>query len=126
MMASIKRFEDLKCWQEARELVKQIYRLTKNQGFNKDFELKNQITRIAVSVMANSAEGFHRNSSKDFIKFLDYSRSSIAETTSHGYVALDQHDITEKEMDQIKQQSDVIWKKVNKLISYPRKYQQPG
>ena len=76
--------------------------------------------------MANSAEGFHRNSPKDFIKFLDYSRSSIAETVSHSYVALDQHYITEKEMDQINQQSDIIWKKINKLISYLRKYKQPG
>ena len=126
MMASIKRFEDLECWQDARELVKQIYRLTKNEGFNKDFELKNQITRSAVSVMANSAEGFHRSSSKDFIKFLDYSRSSLSETISHSYVALDQNYITKKEMDQVKLQSDVIWKKINKLISYLRKYQQPS
>ena len=125
MMASIKRFEDLECLKEARILVSQVYQLTKKEQFYKDFELKNQITRSAVSVMANSAEGFHRSSSKDFIKFLDYSRSSLAETISHGYVALDQHYITEREMDQIKQQSDLIWKKINKLISYLRKYQ-PG
>lgn len=123
-MATIKRFEDLECWQEAREFVKQVYQLTKNEGFNRDFELKNQITRSAVSVMANTAEGFHRNSNKDFMKFLDYSRSSLAETISHGYVALDQNYINEKEMHQIKQQADVIWKKINKLISYLRKYQQ--
>jgi four helix bundle protein len=40
--------------------------------------------------MANIAEGFHRNTTRDFLKFLDYSRSSVAETLSHGYVALDQ------------------------------------
>lgn len=123
-MATIKRFEDLECWQEGREFVKQVYQLTKNEGFNRDFELKNQITRSAVSVMANTAEGFHRNSNKDFMKFLDYSRSSLAETISHGYVALDQNYINEKEMHQIKQQADVIWKKINKLISYLREYQQ--
>ena len=105
--------------------MSQVYQLTKKEQFYKDFELKNQITRSAVSVMANSAEGFHRSNSKDFIKFIDYSRSSLAETISHGYVTLDQHYITEREMDQIKQQTDLIWKKINKLISYLRKYQ-PG
>jgi four helix bundle protein len=123
-MATIKRFEDLECWKEARVFVKQVYYLTKNDGFDKDFELKNQITRSAVSVMANIAEGFHRNSSKDFMRFLDYSRSSIAETISHAYVALDQSYIPENEIEQIKQQADIIWKKVNKLIAYLRRYQQ--
>jgi four helix bundle protein len=89
-MASVKRFEDLECWKEARVLVRQIYELTKKKKFSMDFELKNQIRRSAVSTMANTAEGFHRYSNKDFMKFLDYSRSSIAETLSHAYVALDQ------------------------------------
>jgi four helix bundle protein len=40
--------------------------------------------------MSNIAEGFHRNSKKDFMRFLDYSRGSIAETLSHCHVALDQ------------------------------------
>ena len=81
-MATIKRFEDLECWQEARELVKLLYSVTKKDNFAKDFELKNQLRRSAVSIMANIAEGFHRSSNKDFMKFLDYSRVSIAETLS--------------------------------------------
>jgi len=122
-MATIKRFEELECWQQSRELVKQVYQLTKREGFSRDFELKNQITRSAVSVMANIAEGFHRNSNKDFVRFLDYSRSSIAETISHTYVALDQEYLRQNEMDQIKSQSDIIWKQINKLISYLQKSQ---
>ena len=117
-MASIKRFEDLECWQEARVLVKKVYELTHKKKFAGDFELKNQIRRSAVSTMANTAEGFHRNSNKDFLKFLDYSRSSIAETLSHAYVALDQGYIEDAEMEALKQQSDLVWKKVNNLISY--------
>jgi four helix bundle protein len=117
-MGTIKRFEELDCWQEARELVKQVYQVSKNEGFCRDFELKNQITRSAVSIMANIAEGFHRNSNKDFMRFLDYSRSSIAETISHAYVAMDQQYISEEEMQDIKQQADTIWKQINKFISY--------
>jgi four helix bundle protein len=54
-MATIKRFEDLECWQEARKLVQLIYRLTKNKAFSKDFSLVGQITDSAVSSMANIA-----------------------------------------------------------------------
>ena len=78
IMAKVKRFEELECWREARNFVQLIYGLTKKDPFRKDFELVGQIKRSAISSMANIAEGFHRNSSKDFMRFLDYSRSSIA------------------------------------------------
>lgn len=73
--------------------------------------------------MANTAEGFHRSSSKDFLKFLDYSRSSIAETLSHAYVALDQDYIDEMEMNELKQSGDTVWKKINGMISYLKRSQ---
>ena len=117
-MATIKRFEDLECWQEARKFVQLIYRLTKKKHFSQDFRLVGQITDSAVSSMANIAEGFHRRSNRDFMKFLDYSRSSVAETVSHSYVALDQHYINEKELDIINAQADTVWRKVNNFITY--------
>ena len=120
-MATIKRFEDLECWQEARKFVQLIYRLTKKEHFSKDFRLVGQITDSAVSSMANIAEGFHRRSNRDFMRFLDYSRSSVAETVSHSYVALDQHYINEEELDIINTQADTVWKKVNNFIAYLNK-----
>ena len=120
-MATIKRFEDLECWQEAREFVKMIYGFTKKSNFKRDYGLVGQISRSAVSSMANISEGFHRNSNKDFMKFLDYSRSSIAETISHCYVALDQNYINEIEMAAVKNQADIVWKKVNNFITYLNK-----
>ena len=120
-MATILRFEDLECWQEARKFVKLIYELTKREKFRKDFELVSQIRRSAVSIMANIAEGFHRNSTKDFMRFLDYSRSSVAETLSHLYVALDQKYINEEELERVKNQGNTVWKKVNNFISYLNK-----
>ena len=74
--------------------------------------------------MANVAEGFHRNSNKDFLKFLDYSRSSIAETLSHCYVALDQEYIEKTDMEALKQHADLVWRKINNLISYLNKHNQ--
>jgi len=54
-MATIKRFEDLECWMEARNLVKLVYNVTNNSTFRKDFELVRQVRRSAVSSMANIA-----------------------------------------------------------------------
>ena len=117
-MATIKRFEDLECWQEARKLVRLIYQVTNTTAFKKDYELVRQVRRSAVSSMANIAEGFHRNSNKDFMRFLDYSRGSIAETLSHCYVALDQNYMAEAELSEIKEGADSVWIKVNNFLSY--------
>ena len=71
--------------------------------------------------MANVSEGFHRNSTRDFMRFLDYSRSSVAETLSNLYVALDQKYISEEELEKVKNQANIVWKKVNNFISYLNK-----
>jgi four helix bundle protein len=84
----------------------------------KTLKLKGQIRKSAISVMANIAEGFHRNSDKDFLRFLDYARASLAETISHCYIALDQNYIEPKELNEIKELSDSVVKKINKFIRY--------
>ena len=59
----VEKFEDLVAWQKARELKKQIYEITKQGAFSKDYGLCDQIRRATVSVMSNLAEGFERGSS---------------------------------------------------------------
>lgn len=125
-MATIKTFEDLECWQEARKFVGLVYSLTKNDFFKKDFELVKQVRASAISSMANIAEGFHRNSTRDFLKFLDYSRASITETISHCYIAFDQRYISKSELEVVKQQADIVGKKVNNLIAYLNRTLQPS
>lgn len=95
-MAKITRFEDLICWQKAKSLVNLIYRLTKERPFSKDYPLRDQIRRAAISSMTNIAEGFSRFHKKDFIRFLDISQSSIEEVKSLLYIALDQEYLTEE------------------------------
>ena len=68
-----KTFENLKVWQDSREFVKSIYKMTSSNNFAKDFGLKDQIQRAAVSIMNNIGEGFERNNNKEFILFLKYS-----------------------------------------------------
>ena len=117
-MATLKRFEEMLSWQAARDLVRLVYLLTKNEQFKRDIDLISQIRRSAVSCMANMAEGFHRSSKKDFVKFLDYSRASVAETVSHSYIAFDQGYISEAELKDLLRQAEIVWKTTNGFISY--------
>jgi four helix bundle protein len=88
-MALIKRFEDILAWQEARKLVQDIYQITRDGAFAKDFGLRDQIQRAAVSVMANIAEGFDCESHLEFARFLGIARRSAIEVQSLLYAALD-------------------------------------
>ena len=92
----IERFEDIQGWQESRKLTKKIYDLTHGTAFRRDIRLCGQIQDASVSIMANIAEGFDRQSKKEFTKFLYYSSGSASEVQSHLYVALDQGYIQSK------------------------------
>jgi four helix bundle protein len=87
---AVKRFEDLEVWKEARRLTQIIYQLTKTEKFSKDFSLRDQIQRAAVSIMSNIAEGFERGGNQEFIQFLYVAKASCGEVRSQIYVALDQ------------------------------------
>ena len=86
---SISRFEDIRAWQEARILTRQIYALTKEGTLSKDFGLRDQLQRASVSVMANVAEGFDCESHAEFARFLGFARRSAVEVQSLLYAALD-------------------------------------
>ncbi len=88
-MSKVERFEDLIAWQKARELTGNIYRITRQGAFAKDFGLSGQIQRAAVSVMSNIAEGFERGGRSEFHQFLSIAKASCAELRSQLYVALD-------------------------------------
>ncbi|MFA4945042.1 MAG: four helix bundle protein [Lentisphaeria bacterium] len=89
-MATIERFEDIKAWQMARELTREVYEATKGTAFARDYGLRDQITRAAGSTMHNIAEGFDSETNADFIRFLGYAKRSCTEVQSELYVALDQ------------------------------------
>ena len=89
MVQRIERFEDLIAWQKARQLAADIYRVSAHGNFSKDFGLRDQIRRAAVSTMSNIAEGFDRGSRSEFHQFLVIAKASCAEVRSQLYVALD-------------------------------------
>lgn len=88
-MAKLERFEDLKCWKAARELVRLIYLAAEKGKLKSDWDTKSQIKRAALSVMNNIAEGFGRINPKDSTKFYDYAQSSCLEMNSMLYVLED-------------------------------------
>jgi four helix bundle protein len=89
-MAKIKKFEDIESWKRARILTKQIYEITSIGEFVRDFGLKDQIRRAAVSVLSNIAEGFERGGDQEFLQFLAVAKGSCGELRAQLYVALDQ------------------------------------
>jgi four helix bundle protein len=88
-MTGIHRFEDIIAWQKARTLTQSIYEITRSGSFSKDYELKTQIRRAAVSIMSNIAEGYERGGAKEFKQFLSIAKASCAELRSQLYVAAD-------------------------------------
>jgi len=85
----IESFEDLRVWQRGIELVKQVYLLTAVGKLRKDFGLRDQLQRAAVSVPTNIAEGFERSSRKEYIRFLFIVKGSAGEVRSLLRVALE-------------------------------------
>ena len=121
-MSSVKRFEDLKVWQRARSLVKEVYELSNREPFSKDFGLKNQFRRAAVSVMNNISEGFESRTVNGFINYLGLARASCGETRSMLYVALDQNYITKNDFDKRITDCKVISKQISRFIKYLENY----
>jgi len=117
-MTTVKKFEELRAWQSARELVKMIYEITNTGAFQKDFGLRDQIRRASISVMSNIAEGFGAGSDAEFVRFLGYSRRSISETQSQLYAALDIKYLTQEHFDEIYKKANETECQVNAFIGY--------
>ena len=91
-------FEDLEVWKGACDLAVKVYQILKGCS---DYGLKNQMTRAAVSIASNIAEGAERNSAPDFIRFLHIAKGSAAELRTQSMIALRIGEITEKEAEVI-------------------------
>lgn len=86
-MGQTKQFEDLEVWQAAKQVVIEVYRLTRDAALAKDYGFKDQLQRAAVSIMANIAEGYERKGSRELIHLLHIAKGSAAETRSLVHVA---------------------------------------
>ncbi len=88
-MPLVKRFEDLRAWQAARDLVREVYAIARQAPLAHDLALRDQMQRAVVSAMTNVAEGFDCDSRAEFARFLGYARRSVVEVQSLLYTAKD-------------------------------------
>ncbi len=117
-MSAAQRFEELECWQLARELTKSIYELTRQDRMSRDCGFVDQIRRASVSVMNNISEGHERGSNKDFVKFLYIARGSAGEVRNMLYAGLDQGYLDKPTFEKIKELAARTSKACYGLIRY--------
>jgi four helix bundle protein len=117
-MTTAKRFEDLEVWQKAKELTNEIYRYSSTGAFSRDFGLRDQMRRAAVSIMSNIAEGFESQTQVLFIQFLSRAKASAGELRAQLYISLDQEYITTAEFQSAFALAELCSKKLTSFIRY--------
>jgi four helix bundle protein len=120
-MATITRFEDIEAWQLGRELKRLVYAHSKTGQFARDYTLKDQIHRAAMSITANIAEGFERDGSREFIQFLSISKGSCGELQDHLYTALDEKYLTPPEFEGLYGKAAEVGRKIGAFMNYLKK-----
>jgi four helix bundle protein len=117
-MSTVKRFEDLVVWQDARHQCQQVFLLMKKERTKNDFEWRNQISRSSASVMDNIAEGFEKNNNKEFRNYLYIAKGSCGEVRSQLYRALDREYLSETEFLELNAFCQTLSRKLNAFIAH--------
>jgi four helix bundle protein len=117
-MTGIQRFEDIEAWKGTRTLTKKIYEITGRPRFSRDFALRDQMRRAAVSVVSNIAEGFSRQTDQEFVQFLYIAKGSMSEVQSQLYVGLDLGYLDESEFSQCYAAADQVARLISGFIKY--------
>ncbi|MEI7596709.1 MAG: four helix bundle protein [Bacteroidota bacterium] len=118
-MTTIKGFEDLEIWQEGVKLSVRVYELLKDC---RDYGLRDQMQRSAVSVPSNISEGFERQTNKEFIQFLYIAKGSCGELRTQLIIASNLKVIEENVALGLIEEAKKLSSKIYKLIEYRKKY----
>jgi len=114
----INRFEDLEIWKLGMEISLDIYKITSYKSFSKDFGLRDQIRRAAVSISSNIAEGFEINNNNDLIRYLKVSKGSTGEVRSQLLLSSKLGYVSEKQLKEIEEKLFRLSSQIGKFISY--------
>ncbi|AEM70503.1 S23 ribosomal protein [Allomuricauda ruestringensis DSM 13258] len=125
-MATVKRFEDLEIWQEARKLAEEINKLATSTALKNDYKLKDQIKGSSGSVMDNIAEGFERDGNMEFRQFLSIAKGSSGETRSQLYRVFDCGYISEEILDKLTSEYRQLSKRIASFMTYLNKKDYKG
>lgn len=111
-------FEDLEVWKSARALTNNIYGITKDGKFSKDYGLRDQIRRASVSIMSNIAEGYERGGNQELIQFLSIAKGSCGEVRCQLYIAGDQNYIDPNKLKPFVEQCKRISIMINNFMDH--------
>jgi four helix bundle protein len=117
-MAKFNSFEEIIAWQKARALNSELYLITDQGDFSKDYGLRDQIRRASISITSNIAEGFERETTKEFIRFLYIAKASSGEFRSQLYLAIDLKYISNNEFERLNFKVNEVSKLISGLIKY--------
>lgn len=106
------QYKKLQIWQEAIELVLDIYKITKSFPDEEKYNLSQQLKRASISVASNIAEGSGRNSAKEFIQFLSIANGSCLEVETQLIISQKLNYITEDKL----QEADERLQKIQKML----------
>ena len=122
----INKFEDLKVWRDSLKIVKIIYDLTALPKFSKDFTLRDQIRRAAISISSNIVEGFEKNNNNEFIRFLKIAKGSVGEARSQIHIASAVAYISDEDFKKVNQELEELANQIGSFISYLEKSRKQG
>ena len=117
-MATFRTFEDIQAWQSARALAREIYATSNTPVFSRDLSLRDQIRRVAVSVVSNIAEGFGRGTPREFASFLSIARGSVSEVRAQLILANDFGYVSEDLLKRLGHHCSETHALISGLISY--------
>jgi four helix bundle protein len=117
-MPTIKRFEEIEAWKTARELTRLVYALSNQGEFGRDFGLRDQMRRAAVSILSNIAEGFESRTQSLFIDFLGRAKGSAGELRAQAYVALDAGYLDQSQFEQVFGLAEKCRRQIARFIAY--------
>ncbi len=126
LMANIERFEDLRAWKLARVLTNRIYDFSVVGEFSRDFGLRDQMRKAAVSIVSNIAEGFERDGDKEFVQFLFVAKGYCGELRSQLYIAHDRRYVTDEEFSELFGTTLEVSRMISGLIKYLRQSPMAG
>ncbi len=109
-------FQKLRVWQSAKELAVKIYKLTQTPKLSKDYGLKDQLQRAAVSVPANIAEGDELDTNKQSIRHFYIAKGSTAELQTLLIIAREIEYIDELTLNALDNECNIISVMLRKLI----------
>lgn len=116
-MGQIKTFRDLLVWRKSMEMVTHVYKLTADFPSDEKYGLTSQIRRSAVSIPSNIAEGYGRNSTGDYVRFLRIACGSAYELATQMEISLNLEYLTTSQFETVNARTLEIERMLGSMIS---------